>query len=212
MKSWTRQVVYGNLVFQVFKNVYMPAEDTFLAADNMRVSYDDAVLDMGTGCGILAIIAAQKAQKVVAVDLNPYAVRCTIWNVKSNKLSNKIDVRRGDLFKAVHKNEKFNLIVFNPPYLPTIEDEQRSWLDKSWAGGPTGREQIDRFLQETTHFLKSGGRLLLVQSSLSDIEETLQQFRKLRFETKIVDEKKVAFERIVLIEASHLSEYSIMNC
>lgn len=212
MKSWRRQVTYNDLVFQVFKNVYLPAEDTFLAADNLQVNRDDTVLDVGTGCGILAIIAAQKAQKVVAVDLNPHAVRCVIRNAEFNKLTHKIEVRKGDLFGVINKNENFDLIIFNAPYLPTTKEEQRSWLDKSWAGGPTGREQIDRFLQEASNHLKPKGRVLLVQSSLSDIEETLRRFRKLCFEAKIVDEKKVGFERIVLIQASHLSECSIMSC
>jgi release factor glutamine methyltransferase len=201
MKSLRKQIVYRDLTFQIFGNVYEPAEDTLLAADNLTVNQDDRVLDMGTGCGILAIVAAQKARKVVAVDVNPHAVRCAIKNAEINKLTHKIDVRRGDFFQPICKSEKFSLIVFNAPYLPSDSTEERSWLSKSWAGGPKGRRLIDRFLLEAPYHLEKKGRILLVQSSLVDINATLAKFHQADFEAKILDLKKGFFETIVLIQA-----------
>jgi len=185
----------------MFPNVYEPVEDTFLAADNLIVDANDRVLDMGTGCGILAILAAQKAKKVVAVDVNPYAVRCARKNAEINKLADKVEVRRGDLFQPVRREEKFSLIIFNAPYLPSAPKEGRSWLGKSWAGGPSGRQLIDRFIAEVPHFLKKSSRILLVQSSLANIAETLEKFRETGLEAQVIAEKKVAFETIVAIQA-----------
>jgi len=209
MKFSKKRIFYNDFTFEIFKNVYEPAEDTFLAADNLIVNEEDKVLDMGTGCGILAILAAQKAEGVVAVDLNPYAVRCTKKNAEINKLADKIDIRRGDLFKPIRKDEKFSLIVFNAPYLPTAPNERRPWLGKAWAGGPTGRQLIDRFIRETVYHLKRNGRILLVQSSLANIDETLKKFREAGFEAHVIAEKKFAFETIVLIQASHLFKQHI---
>jgi len=206
MKSLRKQVRYNDLTLQIFRNVYEPAEDTFLVADNLMTDEDDIVLDVGTGCGILAVLAARKAKKVVAVDVNPHAIRCARRNAEINKLADKIDIRKGDLFQPIHKNEKFSLIVFNVPYLPSTPMESRSWLGKSWAGGPTGRQLIDRFIAEAPHFLKRSGRILLVQSSLANIDETLEKFRKAELKAQVVAERKVAFETIVLIQASHLSK------
>jgi len=206
MKYLRKQVQYDGLGFQIFKNVYEPAEDTFLVADHLMVNEDDVVLDMGTGCGMIAILGAQKAKKVVATDINPHSICCARKNAEINKLASKIDIRKGDLFEPIRKSEKFSLIVFNAPYLPSTLKESRSWLGKSWAGGPSGRQIIDRFITEVPKYLEKNGRILLVQSSLSNIDETLEKFRNAELKAQIIAEKKVSFETIVLIQASHLSK------
>jgi len=208
MKSSRKQVFYDDLAFQVFEDVYEPAEDTFLIADSLVqiVKEGDTLLDIGTGCGILAIIAAKKAKKVIATDLNPHAVKCARLNAKINRFAPKIDVRLGDLFQPIQKTEKFDLIVFNAPYLPSSKREQRTWIGRSWAGGPTGRQLIDRFIIEASHYLKRNGKILLVQSSLAKIDETLEKFRKTSLKAQVIAERKVAFETIAVIQASHLSK------
>ena len=75
---------FGDYVFDLYDEVYEPAEDTFLFAENLYVSEGERVLDLGTGCGMLGILAARKANEVVAVDLNPYAVRCAKENSALN--------------------------------------------------------------------------------------------------------------------------------
>ena len=80
MPSPVKRIHFGNYVFDVSENVYEPAEDSFLFAENLDVEKGAKVLDVGTGCGILGIFAAEKAATVVAVDLNPYAVCCAREN------------------------------------------------------------------------------------------------------------------------------------
>ncbi len=201
MKSSIRSVRYNDLRLLISRNVYEPAEDTFLAADNLIVTRNDRVLDMGTGSGILALLAAERARQVVAVDINPHAVRCARKNAEANQLPDKIDIRRGDLFQPIRKNEKFSLIIFNAPYLPSIPIEMRSWQCRAWAGGPTGRLFIDRFIDAVPCYLEKKGRILLVQSSLTNVDDTLRMFQALGFESRVVADKKAAFETIVLIEA-----------
>jgi len=207
MKSWRKRVFFDDLVFHVFEDVYEPAEDTFLIADSLAqiVTKSDTVLDMGTGCGILAIIAAKKeAKKVVATDMNPHAVECARQNAKVNQVASRIEVRQGDLFQPMRKAERFDIIVFNAPYLPSSPREQGTWIGRSWAGGPTGRKLIDRFILDAPHYLKRRGKILLVQSSLANIDETLEKFREVDLGAKVIAESKVAFETIIVIQASHL--------
>jgi release factor glutamine methyltransferase len=198
---YPKKVFFKNHVFLVDEHVYEPAEDTFLIAEQLRVKRNDVVLDMGTGCGILAVLAAEKAKRVIMVDINPYAVECAIKNTKINGVQEKIEFQRGDMFQPIKPSEKFSLILFNAPYLPSEPSEENSWVGKAWAGGPDGRKVIYRFVVDAPKFLFDGGRIQLVQSSLSDVKRTLEAFSELGLKAKIAAQVKVPHEDIVLIEA-----------
>lgn len=200
MKNPKKLLIKG-YVFLVDEKVYEPAEDTFLLAENLKVEEKEVVLDIGTGCGILAVLAAKKAKKVVATDINPHAIKCAKKNAKMNGVENKIEFRLGDLLQPIRPNETFSLILFNAPYLPSEPYEERSWIGRAWAGGPNGRKVIDDFINNAPEFLTVDGRILLVQSSLSDIDKTLEMFDEMGLKAKVVAEVKFPFERIALIEA-----------
>mgnify|MGYP001209509819 CR=1 FL=1 len=191
-------IKYKNLKIQTCKNVYAPAEDTFLLADNLKVKEGDEVLEIGTGTGIIAIIAAKKAN-VTATDINHYAIKCAEKNAKINNL--KIRILHGDLFEPV-KGEKFDLILFNAPYLPSSDEDLTSEIiDKAWDGGKTGRTIIDRFLKKVKTHLKKGGRIQIVQSSLSNIKKTMKKLEEMGFDVEITASEKFFFEDIVVITA-----------
>ena len=201
MKS-AKRIRFKDRIFLVFDDVYEPAEDTFLIAEHLKA--DGCVLEIGTGCGILSILAAFEAEHVVATDINPHAAKCAKLNAKMNGVSEKIDILVGDLFKPLRENSTFKTILFNAPYLPEEGSEEsrfKSRIDYAWSGGKGGREVIDRFIQQAPKHLKPGGRILLVQSSLSDVEETIREFRKQRLQAKVVAEQESFFETITLIEA-----------
>jgi release factor glutamine methyltransferase len=192
---------FRNYVFFIDEQVYEPAEDTFLIAENLEVTNADVVLEMGTGCGILAILVAKKAKSVVAVDINPFAIKCATKNAEINCVKDKIEFRLGDLFNGVKNNQQFSLILFNSPYLPSTLDEKKCWIDKAWVGGPSGRTVIDEFIKSAPQWLIDGGRILLVQSSLSGINKTIEMFKEMNLKAIVVAKVKVPFETIVLVEA-----------
>ena len=201
MSSRSKKVFFGDFVFVVDENVYEPAEDTFLLAENLDVNGGDIVLDMGTGCGILGILAAKKAKYVVAVDINPYAVRCARENALLNNARSKISFIQADLFAALSEKTKFDAILFNAPYLPVEENEPTSWVDRAWSGGATGREVIDRFIIESVAHLEERGSVILLQSSLAGIEGTLLALKKQGMSGKVTAEcVQPFFEKIVLLE------------
>lgn len=197
-----KQVFFGDCEFNVSEDVYEPAEDSFLFAENLIVGEGKCVLDMGTGCGILGIVAAAMATKVIAIDINPHAVRCAQENARLNGVSDKLFLVQGDLFTPLETERQFDLILFNAPYLPTDRDETGSWIGRAWAGGVTGRQIIDRFICESSKHLKRSGRILLMQSTLSDIEKTTLIFKKRGLRTTIIAKRDLPFfETIVLIRA-----------
>jgi release factor glutamine methyltransferase len=198
---YPKKVYFRDNVFLVDEHVYEPAEDTLLLAEKMTVTEDDTVLDVGTGCGILAVLAAKKAKSVLAVDVNPYALQCAVKNAENNGVKERIEFRRGDLFQPIKKDENFSLILFNAPYLPSEPDEEKSWIGKAWAGGQNGRKIVNRFIMDAPKVLSAGGRIQLVQSSLSDVNRTIEMFSELDLRAMVVAQVKVAFETIVLVEA-----------
>jgi methylase of polypeptide subunit release factors len=108
----------------------------FFAAhiDSRVVGGDAQVLDMGTGSGVCALAAARFARRVVAVDINSAAVRCAEMNALLNHREERIEVRHGDLFTPV-REERFDLILFNPPFLRGIprDDRDRAWRSNDVA-------------------------------------------------------------------------------
>ena len=202
MPSRTKRVFFSDYVFVVDENVYEPAEDSFLFAENLDVKESERVLDMGTGCGILGILAVKKASMVVALDVNPYAVRCAKENAQLNQVRNKMAFVQGDLFTSLNKEEKFDVILFNAPYLPTEAEEGDSWLDRSWSGGVAGRQILDRFISEVPKHLKRTGHILLMQSTLASVDETLFKFAECRLNASIVANRAFPFfETITLLKA-----------
>ncbi|GAB4308121.1 MAG: methyltransferase [Methanobacteriaceae archaeon] len=189
---------YKGLIIKTCNNVYLPAEDTFLLADNLIISAGDKVLEIGTGTGLVALYASKSAKKVLATDINPHAVKCAKENVELNHAHN-VEVRLGNLFLPL-KNEKFDLILFNTPYLPTEDYEKiDDDLNAAWDGGVDGRKIIDLFLNDVKDYLNKGGRVQLVQSSLSDIEKTVNKLEDKGFETFLTASERLFFEEIVVI-------------
>ena len=202
MFSPAKRVYFSDYFFDVWENVYEPAEDSFLFAENLEVQKAETVLDMGTGCGILGIIAAEKAKTVVAVDVNPYAVRCARENANLNNVQNKIYCLQGDLFRPLSERFKFDVVLFNTPYLPVNNTEAEAWIERAWAGGATGRQVINRFISETPNHLKKSGRVFLMQSTLADVSESLSRFEAYGMSTRVVAEYALPFfEKIKLIES-----------
>ena len=206
-----KRIFFNDCAFNLSRDVYEPAEDTFLLAEHLVVNETDTVLDLGTGCGILGILAAKRARKVVVTDLNPQAVHCAKINAKFNGVSEKMEYLAGDLFRPIKKTEKFSVLIFNAPYLPSENEEQETWIGRAWAGGPTGRQIIDRFLADATHYLKRAGRVLLVQSTLSHVSKTINKLQEAGLWANVIAKRKVAFETIVVIEAKRRSEAMVQT-
>jgi release factor glutamine methyltransferase len=129
------------------------------------VSDTDVVLDMGAGSGVMAVIAARICQQVVSVDISPLATKCVQDNIALNHISHKVDVRLGDLFDAVNLEEKFSLIVFNPPFMDGTPSD---WLEAAMYD--KDYQTLKRFFAGVKHYLKPGGSVLLVFSEAGDVQ------------------------------------------
>jgi release factor glutamine methyltransferase len=198
----TKRIRFCDFIFDVNDDVYEPAEDSFLFAENLHIATDETVLDLGTGSGILAVFAAKTAGNVVAVDVNPYAIRCAKENAHLNGVKKKIDFLQGDLFSELNTDVRFDVVLFNAPYLPSEAGEDESWIGRAWAGGADGRVIVDRFIAEVAAHLKPYGRVQLMQSTLTGVEETISGFKAHGLYASVVAQQKLPFfETLTLIEA-----------
>jgi len=204
MSSSAKRVFFKGYAFNVYDYVYEPAEDSFLFAEYLHGENGKHVIDVGAGCGILGVVAAANASRVVAIDINPHAVRCARENAKLNRVIDKFSFIQGDLLGSLSLSKLFHLILFNAPYLPTSPGEGESWPERAWAGGKTGRRIIDKFICQSSKHLMPEGRILLLQSTLANVERTLHSFNEIGLKAQIIAVRDLPFfESIVLIEAEH---------
>ncbi|QLC50330.1 methyltransferase [Methanolobus zinderi] len=187
---------YKNAAINRADNVYEPAEDSFLLADAALEICTDGmhILEIGTGTGfVAAVLQANKDIRLVATEINPYAVECAS--------SNGVSVIRTDMFAGIKKNKSFDIVIFNPPYLPTSDDEKvPGWLNYAFDGGRNGRDAIVGFMKEVSNYLSENGIILLLISSLTGIDEVKEIMREHGIQSGIIARTKCSFEELVVIE------------
>ena len=172
--------------------IYQPAEDSYLLSKILKKEIPTLLkensnlkfLEIGSGSGInlkTALELGIKKQNIFSCDINPKAVehckalgfQCTYSN----------------LFENIEG--KYNLIIFNPPYLPKDEKEP---VDSQLAttGGKQGSEIINKFLKQAKNYLKENGKIFLLTSSLTKGID----FKKLGYKEKEIGCEKLFMERI----------------
>ncbi|MFT6817213.1 MAG: polypeptide subunit release factor methylase [Myxococcota bacterium] len=111
------------------------------------------LLDVGTGCGVAAVFAALRGAEVVAVDLNPEAIRNARLNAQLHHVEHRVDVRQGDLFEPV-AGERFDVVAFDPP---RHVGRPSTFIDLAWEG----EDVLERFAATVGDVLAPGGRVLV---------------------------------------------------
>ncbi len=172
-------------------DIYEPAEDSFLLQKFVRQFALGRILDIGTGSGIQALTAASSpnVREVIAIDINESAVKQLQEKINTEKIK-KIKVFQSNLFEDIEGS--FNLIIFNPPYLPQDPGIENSAL----YGGKKGWEISERFFKEASAHLFPDGNILFLFSSLTNkkkIEEVLFH-NLLQFEE--LGKEKISFEEL----------------
>ena len=173
--------------------VYQPAEDTYLLlkAAIAEARDSDRVLEVGCGSGLISRNLATKVREVLATDINPFAV--------SMVREYGIPVIRADLFRGI--KAKFDMVIFNPPYLPTSEEEKSAgWMNFALDGGESGRETIKRFFLDLGPHLTPGGRALILLSSLTGITMVEEMAVNLGFEVRQVAVERYFFELLYVFK------------
>ncbi len=135
------------------------------------------ILDVGTGTGVQAIIAAKKgASKVVAIDIDSAALENAEENITLNKMKKIVDVRKSNLFNNVDKKEKFDLIISN---LPFADSEYGSDVDHFLFD--KGFKLHDKFLHYAKNHLKENGKIFIPSGDAANEKKLNELIRKYNY-------------------------------
>ncbi len=154
--------------------VYPPREDTLLLLPFAEVTADTLFLEVGCGAGLVALTAARRGARVVATDLNPHALRRLREQARAEGV--ELTLVRTDLARGLGR---FDRLVSNPPYLPTLPEERDPdrWHNLALDGGPDGCRVTARLVEELDEHLTADGSAFIVVSSRQD-RDGLEQIRR----------------------------------
>ena len=170
--------------------IYFPAEDSFLLAEFVKKEINKSstrVLDMGSGSGIqaeTAIISGINPENITIAEINKNAVKLLKKKFPNSK------VILSDLFFNIPDNEMFDVIIFNPPYLPDSKFDKK--LDTS--GGKNGSGIINRFLEQAKSHLNKNSKILLLTSSFT------KNIKWGNYSKQLLGKKRIFFEELYVWE------------
>jgi release factor glutamine methyltransferase len=169
-------VCFCGLELSVSRHVLVPRPETELLAERawnflaqLPSGCQARALDLGTGSGCLAIAMAARAPqaRVDATDFSDDALNTARQNATRCQVAGRIEFHQSDGFAGLKPEQQFDLIVSNPPYIPTadiqsLEPEVRDFEPRmALDGGPDGMDFYRRIAAEAGAFLKPGGRAML---------------------------------------------------
>lgn len=169
--------------------IYPPREDTYFLLEFLKDKELEGkrFLEMGAGNGLISMEMAEKGAEVTSVDINSEAL-CRIA-AEAEEKGLEIKTVESDLFENVEGF--FDLIVFNPPYLPGEESFPE---DETWRGGKKGVEVTERFLDSVDNYLGDKASVYVIVSSLSAYEGLVDEYG-----LEVVDEKGLWFEKLYIL-------------
>ncbi|XP_049641774.1 methyltransferase N6AMT1 [Suncus etruscus] len=178
--------LHGHVGRGAFRDVYEPAEDTFLLLDALEAAAPELrgveiCLEVGSGSGVVSAFLASligPQALYMCTDTNPEAAACTLETARCNQVHLQPIIT--DLVKGLlpRLKEKVDLLVFNPPYVVTPPEEVRSQgIEAAWAGGKDGREVMNRLFPLVPDLLSPRGLFYLVTIRENNPEEILKAMK-----------------------------------
>ena len=175
------------------RDVYEPSDDTFLLAQVVKdhVGAGDRFVEVGCGAGLVSLAAARNGASVISTDRSHFAADLTRHNAQQNGLH--VDVVVTDLLAGL--GAPMDVVAFNPPYLPTADDEHvERPLDWAFDGGPDGNVVALRFADQVAR--RRPGTVLVIHSSLSDPAPLIDRMDVAGYAHDVVADERLPYERL----------------
>jgi len=199
--------VYDGCTFKVADGAQPPKAGSLLFCRHLRVGAGERVLDIGTGIGLAAVLAARAGAHVVAIDVVEAAVRCARENAVLNGVADRVDVRLGDAYEPV-RGLAFDLIATSPPQMPTPPERERcDGVAAADNGGPDGWRLLDRVIAGAPAHLRPGGRLVFTLFGFLGVKAALGKLAGAGLEPMILAQETQAFPRIGYERIEHIRAF-----
>ncbi len=189
---------WDGLFYATHRDVYEPSDDSFLLASVVRdeVRAGDRFLEVGCGTGLVSLAAARAGATVTCTDANPLAVETARYNAKENGFT--MHAVETDLLEGLAG--PFDAVAFNPPYLPTADDEHvEGPLDLAFDGGPDGNRVVLRFVEQIAALAARPRVVWVIHSSLSDPAPLEGRMQALGYEVEEAALQLFPFERLRVV-------------
>jgi release factor glutamine methyltransferase len=158
--------------------VFAPTSTSRLLADAMFVPPGSTVLDVGSGSGVLAFVAARMgAGRVVGCDASPEAVRDATLNARRLGLSDRVEFRVGNLLEPV-RDVRAQVVIGDVSGIPDVIAEESGWFPGGRAGGPTGAEVPIAMVESIGDCLSPGGVMYLPTGTIQAESRVLAAARR----------------------------------
>ena len=175
-------------------DVYSPQDDSYLLLEAIKEIRGKYALEIGCGSGVILESLIKRVEFVIGSDINYEAIITTNNRIKKSGLLNKVELVQCNSASAF-KNCIFDIVVFNPPYLPSDGD-----MDISVSGGKKGIELTIKWVLEAKKVLKPKGKIYFVSSSLSHQNELINYCNSAGFFIRKIVSKKLFFEELTIFE------------
>jgi release factor glutamine methyltransferase len=201
----THLFLYDGALFKAESDVMVPKRGSVLLARHMSTRPADTVLDLGTGSGFLAILAARTARQVVGTDVSSAVLDCARGNAVLNGVADKVDLRLGPFFAPV-RGMAFDLILANLSQMPAPPSREGLTDPRAVAddGGPDGWALLDQAIRQAPGHLRQGGRLLFTCFAFLGVRRALAKVEAADLQGEIVARELHPFPRIGLERLEYL--------
>jgi release factor glutamine methyltransferase len=201
--------IYRGAIFKIAEGVQVPKAGTLLFCRHLAFQPGERVLELGTGAGLAAILAARAGSKVVATDVVPEALACARENAVLNGVAGKVEVRLGDCYDPV-AGLTFDLICTNPPQMPTPPGRNREDpVAAADNGGVDGWEVLDRVIQGAPRHLAPGGRLIFTIFAFLGQKAAMSKLEAAGLVPRIIGREVQAFPRIGYERVDHIRSLDV---
>ena len=180
-----------------FRDDVGPASDySLLLAENIPDLAGKTVVDLGTGSGILAIVASlQGAKKVYLLDTYDKAISLALENGERNGVGDRlIHLPIGATMLPLRAGEKVDFILSNPAQLPLPQQER---ANSPFYAGPDGRSMIDALIREAPIKLSHSGHLLITHNSLANLRKSIDMLISVGLQPRILAERSIPFRPFI---------------